>query len=224
MWRWFILGALLVTAPSNAGTLLLLGAGPGSSVSSVVTWNPSDKSANVTLSNGNLTAASSTNSNSTVRSTTSHSTGKYYFEFTSSDVITDTTNGIGLANGSQSLSGAIGDATTNGVGCFFAGNGVLYNNTNLGSCTTFVGSSIGNVAVDIGAGLYWARSNKLANWNNNGAANPSSGSGGWPFTITGPLFIALTLKPSGGPATITITLNVGATAYDGTPSLGFGNW
>lgn len=43
------------------------------------TWNPADKAANITLSNGNLTAAGITTgaARANVRSTTSHSSGTY---------------------------------------------------------------------------------------------------------------------------------------------------
>src|SRR5262245_9189902 len=46
----------------------------------VTTWNPSDKTANITLSNGNLTAQNTDGTNSAARGTTSKSSGKHYFE------------------------------------------------------------------------------------------------------------------------------------------------
>src|ERR1700734_1369834 len=62
---------------------------PGAAVSdppisaSAPTWDPSNKGSPITLSNGNLTATqtSSSGTNYSVRTTTSHSSGLYYFEF-----------------------------------------------------------------------------------------------------------------------------------------------
>lgn len=50
------------------------------------TWNPSDKSANVTLSNGNLTATITANTAFYgARATIGKSSGKWYWEQTVSD-------------------------------------------------------------------------------------------------------------------------------------------
>ena len=45
------------------------------------TWNPSDKSANITLTNGNLTATTSGGAGNLVRSTIGVSSGKWYWEY-----------------------------------------------------------------------------------------------------------------------------------------------
>jgi hypothetical protein len=79
-----------------------------------VTWNPSDKNANITLSNGNLTA---TLPNAVVsvsaRATTAETSG--YFETTWGTLVNTggTVSGIGLANASASLNNFVGsDAIT----------------------------------------------------------------------------------------------------------------
>jgi hypothetical protein len=86
-------------------------------VGQTVTLNPSDKSADITLSNGNLsfTGTTTPNHNYSVRGTQAGSAGRY-FEVTFS-TITSTSNapgagftpGVGVANLSQSLSAYPGD-------------------------------------------------------------------------------------------------------------------
>jgi len=48
----------------------------------MTTWSTTDKSSTITLSNGNLTAAGSASASQSVRSTTSKSSGKVYWEVT----------------------------------------------------------------------------------------------------------------------------------------------
>jgi hypothetical protein len=65
------------------------------------TWNPADKAAGVTLSNGNLTAASSLGA---VRATFGKSSGKWYWE-----VLTQAVGGdIGIANGTSTIASYCG--------------------------------------------------------------------------------------------------------------------
>lgn len=46
------------------------------------TWNPADKSADITLSLGNLKATQTTSSWDSVRSTIGKTSGKWYWEYT----------------------------------------------------------------------------------------------------------------------------------------------
>ena len=47
-----------------------------------LTWNPDDKNANITLSNGDLTATAVGTSHKSIRATESKSSGKWYWEYT----------------------------------------------------------------------------------------------------------------------------------------------
>lgn len=67
------------------------------------TWNPADKSSEITLSNGNLTASSSLTGGS-VRSVFSASAGKYYWEVTQTD---DVAIGVATASADIDLSPGI---------------------------------------------------------------------------------------------------------------------
>jgi hypothetical protein len=62
------------------------------------TWNPADKSVNITLTNGNLTATAGGTGGS-VRSTLGKSSGKWYFEIYQSGG----QNPVGIGNSSASL-------------------------------------------------------------------------------------------------------------------------
>src|SRR5215813_13939651 len=103
----------------------------------MTTWNPSDKSAGVSLSNGNLTAViASGTGDQGARSTTSKTSGKFVFEVTFNQVgasVADTGAGIGLSGatfpglGSNASSGAMiyvngGNIWVNGTRVFTGGN------------------------------------------------------------------------------------------------------
>jgi hypothetical protein len=92
-------------------------------VGETVTLNPADKSADITLSNGDLTFAGTTSPGHhyNVRGTQSGSAGRY-FEVTHSGIGNDGaghTTGIGIANLSQSQNTYPGDP--NGIGWFASG-------------------------------------------------------------------------------------------------------
>ena len=137
------------------------------------TWNPSDKSALITLSSGNLTAtkASSSGTWGSVRSTTAKSTGKWYFE-----VYVDALGGgqldsfVGLMAGTDSITNYCGNGS-GGYG-YYGLNGNKYNNASaaaFGSSYT-TGDVIG-VAYDPVAGKIWFAKNNT--WQASG--NPSAG-------------------------------------------------
>ena len=96
------------------------------------TWNPSDKTSGVTLSNGNL-SASVTNvaTRDGVRGTLSHASGKYYFEVTYTLQIPVSTAFIGIDNSLTNLSLLIfGSGDSNGAS-YNSANGHLRANANI---------------------------------------------------------------------------------------------
>lgn len=96
-----------------------------------ITWNSSDKSANITLSKGSLMAENTgTAGYASVRATGSASSGKKYCElqFWNGSPASGT---MGFGNSSASLSAAVG-GNANGVGTEAAGN-LYYNNSNISS-------------------------------------------------------------------------------------------
>ena len=166
---------------------------------STVTWNPSDKGAGTTLSNGNLTSSAGGTLGG-ARGTVSHATGKRYFEFTWDSGIASgnaNTPSVGVATSSLDL-GAGGAlvwyGTSLGV-CFYpAYDGSVYDHLyastggpvdlNIGSASA---GNVGGVYVDIDAGKVWfARNGVVAN-----SGNPATGTGAT-LTLTG----GLTLFPA----------------------------
>lgn len=112
------------------------------------TWNPSDKDAGITLSNGNLTSLNNTASKS-VRSTIGKTTGKWYWEVY---VVSAVENDIGVANGSFALTNYLGN-DANGVG-YDSSDGKLYKSNAAvasGGSTYSAGSTLG-FALDVDAG------------------------------------------------------------------------
>src|SRR3990172_9026223 len=99
------------------------------------TWNPSDKSANLTLSAGDLTVTATSSTSAGVRSVSGKRTGKWYVEFTCTTFPSGGSNAVGLA----SSYGTIGSIWSF-EGVAVNANGTIY----FGGVTT--GLSIGAVA------------------------------------------------------------------------------
>lgn len=78
------------------------------------TWNPNDQT-NLVLSNSNLTATATTTQTSSVRSTTSKTSGKYCWEIIASSISNDWDTGVASGNYSLSLASWLG-GDTNGIG------------------------------------------------------------------------------------------------------------
>jgi hypothetical protein len=104
------------------------------------TWNPSDKSPNISLSGSNLiaTAVTTTSTFRSVRATTSASSGKGYFELQANTI--DTSNGwmACIGNSSALLTNYVG-SSLNGLG-YQAQGSVFKNGSNLGTIDTYNGS------------------------------------------------------------------------------------
>jgi hypothetical protein len=190
---------------------------PASGGAATDTWNPSDKDAGITLSNGNLTATYGSTSTPSVRSVNSHATGKYHFEYTIVNPSNNQT--IGLKSGSEALSTYVGGATTSlGVNV----QGSYYFNASP-------------------TGLAPAPPSPAANWNmatGNVIAIEIDLDGGnlyvQNFTTGAPRSNAVSLASlTGSPwflgcsvfnATAAFTINTGGSAYSVTPTSGYGNW
>jgi hypothetical protein len=187
-----------------------------------VTWDGSHKSTNFTLSGGNLTAtATGTNTNGqNTRSTTSHSSGKYYIELSLTTVAVAADYAFGIANSSQANDNSfLGDGTQNGYAWYIVSQ-VVFNNANVHTIQSCGAGHVAQMAIDTGAKLVWFNCDN-GNWNNNAANDPAAGSGGFDFSaLTGAYFIALEMEDN----TDASTVNFGATSFSFTPPSGFGNW
>jgi hypothetical protein len=144
-----------------------------------VTWNPDDKSVNITLSNGDRLATKSQTNGGGVRSTLSHTSGKKYFEI---DIITpgsgDFAVGAGLVG--NTFGGRLG-ATTESFGFDVVGMYHFNSSFSAGQGPAFTDGDRMQVAVDLTANLVWCRKNGTGNWNNDAGADPVAGTIGRAF-------------------------------------------
>lgn len=194
------------------------------------TWNNSDRDPDVTLSNGFLTAAATTNVGG-VRATASHSTGKYFFKIT---LDTAGTGGNAVTVGFENGVGSLGvppsspDAPGGGfahegeTGNIFGTNGTFggFNLTPHGTFPAVTGDII-SIAVDLTANLAWWRVNS-GNWNNFATDDPGTGSGGLDISAANALkpFFPAVFFQADAFANPTITADFSGS---GAPS-GFGPW
>jgi|SRR6185312_1592609 len=184
----------------------------------MTTLNSADKSANITLTNGDLTATWNGAAGS-VRSNPSKSSGKLYFEATHNAV--RVVAGVGLANAAYVITGFANTANT--IYARFDSVSIQGNGTNLGSSNNFpAAGQIASFAVDLTGALWWSRV-QGGNWNNNAANNPATGVGGISFSyLTGPFFVF-----AGGAAGTTgeqSTLNFGGSGFVYAVPAGFQAW
>jgi hypothetical protein len=129
----------------------LLGGGPPPLAPT--TWNPADKSAYNTLSNGDLTTAVLTGFQpGGVRSVGGITTGKYYFEY----LIEAVSNGgtlVGFGTAGFDLDSALGD-TVGGLGYRDIDGAVFVDGTNHSYGAAYTVDDVIGIALDMGAATY----------------------------------------------------------------------
>jgi hypothetical protein len=182
----------------------------------VVAWSTTDKSANVTLSGGNLTATWTSNTQGGVRCDTSFAGGLRYFELYAAVAPLGNLS-VGWANATQSLAGNVG-SSLNSVGVVPGNNAVSINNATIGG---FEHSTQQNaipytirVAVNFTTGLWWAMpvtaGGNLQFWNGSTTADPVAGTGGLSLSTlaAGPYFPMV--DNINGSTTASVTARFGA--------------
>jgi hypothetical protein len=187
------------------------------------TWNPADKSANITLSNGNLSISTTTTVDSGVRSTTSITTGaKVYFEITWFITSSGADTSCGIAT-SAAVLGSMGSTTLGGLFVYPAGS-VYFNGASQPFAIPAPGSGgIYCLAIDLVNSRAWVRLNN-GNWNNSGTANPTTNVGGVDISGLFPAnaaFVAMTTQQVLSPLA---TVNFGASSFSYTVPSGFAAW
>lgn len=145
-----------------------------------VTWNPSDKDTDITLSNSDRDAASS--GAGSVRSLLGRSSGKYYWE-----VLIQTGVGnlyIGFANSSYSITNTYPGSAASSAGVASGGNAVnTWTKDQAGTFTISVGDVLG-FALDLSNGKAWVSKNNT--WQLTG--DPAAGTNQWVSGITGTIY------------------------------------
>lgn len=184
-------------------------------------FNPSDKSANITLTNSNFTATRNNNAATEyygVRSVTSHTNGKWYYEVTIDTLVSSP--GPGFANATHDVTsiGYLG-STQNSGGVYFDGHyepGTVANVT-----TAFAAGSVICIAVDLDNDKFWMREDGGA-WTGSGDPAANTGGRALPTLMDAdvPVYAAAVLRQQGD----AVTLNTGNAAFTQTPPSGFTAW
>jgi hypothetical protein len=176
-----------------------------------VTWNPSDKSANIDLSNGNLTCTATSAAWKSVRATHGKSSGKWYWEVTIDVAATDN-NMVGIGTLSANINSYAGSDIYS-YGYNGAGGNKNYGGSGVGYGDSYTANDIISVALDLDNGKIW--------WAKNGAWQAS----GDPAAGTNEAYSGLSgnFYPMGSPYTTTnaATANFGGTSLSYSPPDGF---
>jgi hypothetical protein len=190
------------------------------------TWNANDKSANITLSTDLLTASDGAAGRDGVRSNTSQSGGKQYWEIKATTESADWAAGLSNASFANTLGAGLG-GDGNGIGFYNTSpaQAIYYNAVALS--TGSMAGATGDViyfAADIPNHLLWVSSPVMrassVPWNNSGSANPATGVGGLSFSgLTCPCFITFNTQETPSQATIN-----GGGPFVGTVPTGFTAW
>ena len=119
------------------------------------TWNPSDKHANITLSNGDMRATTTTDGGYSVRSTAAIS-GKRYFEFELRSAFGGEVCAAGVATASEALTKFVGE-TTKSAGEWYPNNTIYANNSVVANQTDSSSGSVQRykVCVDSATRKVW---------------------------------------------------------------------
>lgn len=200
---------LLAAWQAVAQGLLTLGAGSAGGVVAV-TWG--SVASGITLSNGNLTAtySGSNNTNAGI-ATTSHSSGKWYWEVVWNTVGASNAAVAGFAKPSITLNGyQIGITDSNSYG-WAPGSPVYFNGGTVHTIESCGATLVMRFALDIGNSLIWFNCGTV-NWNNDPTADPATGVNGFSFS---PLGTPLT------PAFSTFSNNDQVTAHFASGSFAF---
>lgn len=176
------------------------------------TWNGSDMGANLTLSGGNLVvtrgAGLSGATWESVRSTSTQTAGKWYYEVT---VTSGSAASLmaGVANSSALVNAVYIGIDTNGKS-YYNGGDFRYNGSGAGTPATYTTADVIGVALDASTG-------NVTFYKNNVSQGTESSS------VTGPYYAGVSLLTNGN----VFTANFGAadgTGFTYTPPTGYSGW
>ncbi len=185
----------------------------------VVTWNPSDKSSVISLSNGDLRATKITDTNfASVRATRGVSIGKWYFEIVV--VQGNTQQLVGVGNSSANLNSYCG-SDANGWSYHKIDGNKINNAVAVAYGATWpLNATVIGIALDMTGGkLWWAKNNA---WQASGdpaaGTNPAYSTG-----LTGTLYPMLTLQANAAVQDI-VDGRFKLADFSNTPPTGFSAW
>jgi len=209
-------GNLTATASLGAAHAVVAGAFKIAPPPIADAWNYKDKSSNITLSNSDKTATADSGTSAGVRSSTSvlnGTAGKYYAEL----LLTTRPLRAGLSLTSSALT-----TTTANMYVELSSGNIIVNNSATGiSLGGLSSGDILSIAWDTGAELVWFRQTG-GNWNNNGSANPASGTSGIDVSYATSANHALWAMTNGTGQNLTVRTE--AAEFTETPPSGFTSW
>lgn len=203
-------------------------ANPGMAGGGAGFYNPSDKSANLDLTQNNTkaTGGASIAGPSNVRTINSKTVGKVHVEHLAAGTMSLGSDAFGLALSSMDLNNNLGNSgaavSLNAGGQIQVAGGIIVNtNSNI----SFTGADLLVMEADLAAFLVWFRRIRAgvpSDWNNNSGASPATGIGGISFSVLGanPYFAACGLHLTSQ----SFLTNFGGSPWAATPSAGFGPW
>jgi hypothetical protein len=145
--------------------------------SAYATWNPLDKEAGVTLSNGELTATHTTASVEAVRATVGKSVGKWYWETTVTITTAALMTGIATAGASRT---EFAGQNANGHGWYSATGNYYNSGSDSAYATSYVNGDVLGFALDmVNLAVYFR---KNGTWQ--AGSDPVAGSGGKSVSAT----------------------------------------
>jgi len=195
----------------------------GGAVAASATWDAATATA-VTLSGGNLvatnTGTSSVDQGARGATSAGKTSGKYYFEITSTTYLGGGNNGLGIGTTASTYTGMGNNATT-GVNMYISDGSIYANGSSAGVAIGGLSSgTLACIAVDLDNRKIWFRKTISGNWNNSGTANPATNVGG--ITIpAGTMVPFCTFGGTGGGPNNVLTANFGASAFSGAVPSGF---
>lgn len=202
-----------VTATNANGSATATSAATAVVTVNAITFDATSKNANITLSNGNLTASLLTgvDGDHLVRGTQGYNASKRYFEvFTGQGWHRE--GGFGLAFAAISNTAFLGSNFNDSIGAYKDG---IWLNNNL--VLTFPAEVLITpdmticIATDLDAKLFWFKLNG-GNWNESPTADPATGAGGVSFAgLTGQLYPAADLVSVND--VVTLHVDVGTTFF-----------
>jgi hypothetical protein len=187
--------------------------------------NPNDKSSNLTLSGGNLTAVRNSGSGwASVRSAVGKNKGKWYFEvLNNANGSTDGDAMWGFMRNTDSLATYPGNSslgtTSMGWEPNLTPNSAKFQNGSLGAVSGYGRATSGQYsyfAIDLDAGKLWVKNSSGSGWA--GGGDPAAGSSPT-FTFTANLNLYVTIGAFSNPQSATV--NFGATSFNGSVPSGF---
>jgi hypothetical protein len=177
------------------------------------TWNPSDKSSKIDLSNGNLKAAANATGNAGVRANLSKAAGKWYWEITIDSLLYGYTNKlyIGIATSSGTLTNFLGyDAYGYSYmsDITLSAHQVWHNNSPTNYGVVYQTNDVIGVALNLTDGV-------ITYYVNGASQGPASS------LDAGYYFPAVSISWSGGSPACGVTANFGESTFVYTPPAGF---